>query len=105
MAVRPLAVLLVGFLLAVADVALGQGSSIRDTLDAEALNQQVIQLYDQGRYSDAIPLAQRVLAIREKSLGPDDPDVARALYNLAVLYDEQGRPTDAEPLYKRSVAI
>ena len=35
---------------------------------------------------------------REKALGPDHPDVARSLNNLAVLYYEQGRYADAEPL-------
>ena len=48
---------------------------------------------------------KRSLAIREKALGPDHPDVARSLNNLAELYDDQGRYADAEPLYKRSLAI
>ena len=30
----------------------------------------------QGRYADAEPLFKRSLAIREKALGPDHPDVA-----------------------------
>jgi tetratricopeptide (TPR) repeat protein len=70
-----------------------------------ALNQQVIQLYNQGRYSEAIPLAQRTLAIVEKALGPDHPNVATALNNLADLYRAQGRYADAETLYKRSLAM
>jgi Flp pilus assembly protein TadD len=85
--------------------ALGQSSSIWDTVDAAALNQQVTQLYNQGRYSEAIPLAQRALAIREKTLGPDHSDVVFSLNNLAMLYHKQGRYSDAEPLYKRSLAI
>ena len=51
------------------------------------------------------PLYKRSLAIREKALGPDHPDVAQSLNNLAVLYRDQGRYADAEPLYKRSLAI
>ena len=61
--------------------------------------------YQQGRYADAEPLYKRSLAIWEKALGPDHPDVATSLNNLAVLYREQGRYADAEPLYKRSLAI
>ena len=38
------------------------------------------------------------LAIREKALGPDHPDVALSLNNLAALYNDQGRYADAEPL-------
>ena len=45
------------------------------------------------------------LAIREKALGPDHPDVAKSLNNLAVLYDNEGRYAEAEPLYKRALAI
>ena len=45
------------------------------------------------------------LAIAEKALGPDHPDVATILHNLASLYHAQGRYADAEPLYKRSLAI
>ena len=39
-----------------------------------------------GRYAEAEPLYERALAIREKALGPDHPDVATSLNNLAVLY-------------------
>ena len=85
--------------------ALGQSSSIWDTADAAALNQQVTQLYNQGRYSEAIPLAQRALALREKALGPDHPDVALSLYTLATLYQNLERYQDAEPLFKRNLAI
>jgi CHAT domain-containing protein/Tfp pilus assembly protein PilF len=61
--------------------------------------------YKAGRYSDAIPIAQQALAIREKALGRGHPDVALSLNNLAVLYRSQGRYADAEPLYQRSLAI
>jgi CHAT domain-containing protein len=60
---------------------------------------------DQGRYTDAEPLHKRALAIHEKALGPDHPNVAASLNNLAALYDGQGRYADAEPLLKRALAI
>ena len=40
-----------------------------------------------------------------KALGPDHPDVATALSNLATSYLTQGRYAEAEPLYKRALAI
>jgi tetratricopeptide (TPR) repeat protein len=43
--------------------------------------------------------------IREKALGPEHPDVATSLNNLAELYRDQGQYGAAEPLYKRSLAI
>ena len=41
----------------------------------------------------------------EKALGPDHPDVANSLNNLAVLYRDLGRYEAAEPLFKRALAI
>ena len=73
--------------------------------EAERLNEQVEQLYEQGKYTEAIPLAEKVLAIREKVLGSEHPDVATSLNNLAFLYFLQGNYIKAEPLYFRSLAI
>ena len=73
--------------------------------EAEQLNRQVLQLLNQGKYLEAIPIAQLALAIREKALGADHPDVATSLNNLALLYKAQGNYTTAEPLYKLSLAI
>ena len=67
--------------------------------EAEKLNQRVVELYQQGKYAEAIPLAEKVLAIREKVLGKEHPNVAISLNNLAVLYDSQGNYSKAEPLY------
>jgi len=80
-------------------------SSVAQRNEAEALHKQVIELYRAEKYTDAIPLAERVLAIREKALGLDHPDVALSLNNLALLYKAQGRYADAEPVYKRALAI
>jgi hypothetical protein len=44
-------------------------------------------------------------ASQEQQLGPDHPDVANSLNNLANLYDSQGRYAKAEPLVARSLAI
>jgi len=51
-----------------------------------------------GRVYDA-------LAIREKQLGPEHPDTAQSLNNLAELYRAQGKYEQAEPLYQRALAI
>ena len=51
----------------------------------------------QGKYAEAEPLFKRALAIREKALGKDHPDVATSLNNLALLYDSQGKYAEAEP--------
>jgi hypothetical protein len=45
---------------------------------------------------------KRGLAIREKALGQEHPDVAQSLNKLAELYDDQGRYAEAEPLLPAS---
>ena len=58
----------------------------------------------QGHYADAEPLGKRALAIRENALGPDHPDVARSLNNLAGLYQVRGRYADALRIVKRTIS-
>ncbi|MGB3189226.1 MAG: CHAT domain-containing tetratricopeptide repeat protein, partial [Limnoraphis sp.] len=72
---------------------------------ASGLNQQVEQLHREGKYNEAIPLAEQVLEIRERLLGENHPDVASSMAWLAELYRSQGRYDEAEPLYERSLAI
>ena len=72
---------------------------------ADALHEQAMQLYKAGRYADALPLFQRALTQRESELGPDHPDTALALTNLAQLYWAQGQYAQALPLLQRALAI
>ena len=58
-----------------------------------------------GRYAQAQPFLEKSLAIREKALGAEHPDVAASLNNLAALYDAQGQYGKAEPLYERALQI
>ena len=70
-----------------------------------SLNNLARLYYTQGQYAKAEPLYQRALAIREKALGPEHPDVARASTTWRLLYDTQGQYAKAEPLYQRALAI
>ena len=72
---------------------------------ARLLNQSGYYLHGRARYAEAEPLYRRALAIREKAQGPDHPDTATTLNNLAGIYDEQGRYVEAESLYQRAIAI
>lgn len=48
----------------------GQSGALRE---AAALGQEAVRLYKQGRYAEAIPYAERVLAMRENILGSGHP--------------------------------
>ena len=73
--------------------------------EAKTLNQKVRELYQAGKYSEALPMALRALEIRANALDPDHPDVAASLNNLAELHRAMGDYTKAEPLYQRALRI
>jgi tetratricopeptide (TPR) repeat protein len=72
---------------------------------ARLLNQAGYYLNQRAEYAQAEPLYRRALAIYEKALGPEHPDTALSLNNLAGLYRVQGRLKQAEPLLRRALAI
>lgn len=72
--------------------------------EAEKLNASVLQLYTAGNYKEALPLAERVLALREKAGGDEDPFVGSALNNLAVLYLSLKHSGKALPILERILA-
>jgi serine/threonine protein kinase len=53
-------------------------------------------LYDQGKWADAERLLREVVAVREKALGPEQPETLRARYRLAVVLWDQGKNAEAE---------
>jgi Tfp pilus assembly protein PilF len=55
--------------------------------------------------SEARVLMQRALAIDEAAYGPDHPQVATNLNNLAGVLKELGDPAAARPLLERALAI
>src|SRR5262245_4910999 len=73
--------------------------------EARNLYAEVIRLFRAGKYDEARPLAERVLELREKALGPDHHDVAASLNWLANLYSNKGDYAKAEPLYVRALQI
>ncbi len=53
----------------------------------------------------AEPLYRRALTIDEKSYGPEHPEVATVLNNLALMLQDTNRLEAAEPLMRRALAI
>jgi TonB family protein len=79
-------------------------SAQAELAEAEKLSASVTQLYTAGNYKEALPLAQRVLALCEKVRPEDDPRVGSALNNLAVLYIALKEFDKAEPILERILA-
>ncbi len=77
----------------------GQSSELPDAFNRQS------ELYEQGRYQEALPFAEKALRLGKAEFGLDHPYTARLLNNLALLYRDQGKYAEAEPLYQRSVAL
>ncbi|MEI7854016.1 MAG: tetratricopeptide repeat protein, partial [Planctomycetota bacterium] len=72
---------------------------------AITLNKQVINLFSQGKYAEATPLAIEALKIRRETLGDKHPSTATSINNLALLYKAQAQYAKAEPLYLEALKI
>ena len=68
-------------------------------------HQQGQTLYEAGQYEQAIPFWVKALELAELVAGSENPFTVVFLNNLAGLYRVQGRYAEAEPLYKRMLAI
>ena len=69
------------------------------------LDRTATYLQDAARYEEAEPLYVRALKIREQQLGPDHPDTATSLNNLASLYYAQDKYEQAESLQRQALLI
>ena len=72
---------------------------------AASFNNLASLYQDLGNYTEAEPLYRRALAIMEKAVGPEHPNVAASLENYAVLLHETGRADEAAKMEARAKAI
>jgi CHAT domain-containing protein/tetratricopeptide (TPR) repeat protein len=70
-----------------------------------ALHQRVLQLYQAGKYADAIAPARQALQLAERRFDSDHPELVTALYSLAAVYQADGRHAEAEPHLQRALDI
>jgi hypothetical protein len=62
-------------------------------------------LVGRGQVDDATALYERLVAIKREVLGPDHPDLARTLHDLAVLQESSGRVEQAGALWAEARRI
>ena len=55
-------------------------------IEWDVLNDEVKELYSTGKYDRGVVVAKKALDVAQKNAGPDHPDVAQSLNNLAWLY-------------------
>jgi CHAT domain-containing protein/tetratricopeptide (TPR) repeat protein len=78
----------------------GQGTD-----DLAAMRDQLRQLQRQGKYTEAISIAEQYVALARRRHGEEHTEFATAIAWLGLLYKTQGRYAEAEPLYKRTLTI
>lgn len=69
------------------------------------LNQMGLYVWGRADLSQAKNLFQRALAIGQKTLGPDHPNQATRLNNLAGVLKDQGDLKEAKEFFQRALAI
>src|SRR5271165_5187624 len=63
---------------------------LAEDADPNALNQQVNQLIVEGKYQEAIPIAEGAIEVSKRVRGPEQPETATALNNLGFLFQQIG---------------
>jgi len=79
------------------------GADHPSTIDAEY--HLTLCLRVQKRYTEAIPLAQEILRRRVVLYGRESASTSKAIEELAILYDSDGHPDRAVPLFQECIAF
>ncbi len=93
------------FALAIGNILAAGAAGAQSADDVEALQRQIGQLYQSGKHSEAMAIAQQALALGEQRFGPDDARLGTLLNNIATLHRVQRQYAEAEPFYQRALAI
>jgi len=73
--------------------------------DAKRLSARAQELAQRGDYREAESLNYRVVAIHERTLGPEHPTTATSLSNLGNVLYLEGKFKEAESVHRRALAI
>ena len=92
-------------LLALSFWILSSSASLAEDENPNALNKQVKQLIEKGKYQEAIPIAERAVEVAKRARGPENPETASALNNLGLLFDYTADYAKAEPLFQEALRI
>src|ERR1700732_2685940 len=71
----------------------------------DKLRNTVALLISRGRYREAVPVAERLLALTGRGFGQGSPETAEAMGHVGLLYSYLGVQDLAEHHYKQALAI
>lgn len=81
-----------------------QGSPSKEQAESIRLSAAIADLYKQGKYDEALPLAKQVIEI-ERGLGADRPGFAVALTSMGEIYFVKEKNSEAEAFFKQAAEI
>lgn len=73
--------------------------------EGEELSRKALERQEKGHPDEAVEMYRQVVELRENLLGPQHKDVAGALNNLGVALRLAGRPSEADPVFRRALPI
>ena len=81
------------------------GAQTQGVDDLAVLRGQVSQLYSQGKYAEALTIAEPYVNLARQRDGDAHIEFATAIAWMGSVLIAQGRYAEAEPLYRRSLGI
>ena len=73
--------------------------------DPRAILNEAEEAVGRNDHASAERLLRQALALQENTVGPQHPEVAKTLNNLAIICEMTGKPADAEVCYRRAYDI
>jgi len=104
-------IVVVGILVVVAGIAWLKRTQPQESerklnlLDADRRHKRAENLQAEGNYAEAEVEHRAVLAIRQRVLGPEHPDVAQSCYNLAQCLKAQNKCPEALAFARQALEI
>jgi tetratricopeptide (TPR) repeat protein len=95
--------LMAALVFAVSGPAQAQPDASKDEL--QRLNAEIVALYRQNKFAEALPLAQKSVRLTEQAFGREHLETARALRNLGMVELSGGDAEKAADAFERSVDI
>lgn len=73
--------------------------------EAERLSIEAVKLFKAGKYKEAVPIAEKVVELREKEFGANHFKTGEALSNLGSIQRANGDNKEAEKTFERAIAL
>ncbi|HZS05149.1 MAG TPA: TonB family protein [Blastocatellia bacterium] len=93
------------FIIAPAQNSQSSGHQSPQQGEAARLHATVVKLYNEKKYDEALPLARRVVELRETELGKEHELLVASLVNLAMIYKARQDYFNAESAFRRAIKI